>query len=386
VIFGRDLGVTRSWGQAWFFVFRWHPVFEFLILSPMPRRLRIEFEDAIYHVMARGNARQDIVHDDDDRRRLVAGLERVVVRTGWQVLSFVLLSNHFHLMVKTPRPNLASGMQVLLSSYAHWVLRRRRRIGHLFQGRYKAEMIEDESYYWIVSRYIHLNPVRAGLVTRPEHWAWSSYPGYTASAKRRDWVAYDTLLSAWQGEYGGTDPGSAYVGFVEAGVHEPPVSPFRNAFSGWILGSSQFVERLRTTAGPVVSDPPAPEARQLAGLDPDQICAAVTSYYGVDLELLSRRSDPHIARGVAAWLCRRHSEISLRELAPRLGLSRADSVPNLTRRIDAKLAESPRFADELDQIMRHVRSRPEAANGQVQAGGRAGRLGVKVVSKTKNQA
>jgi putative transposase len=111
----------------------------------MPRRLRIEFPDAIYHVMTRGNARQDIVHDDADRRRLLDDLERAVLKAGWELLSFVLMSNHLHLLLKTPRPNLARGMQAFLSGYAQWAGRRRRRPGHLFQGRYKAEMIEDES-------------------------------------------------------------------------------------------------------------------------------------------------------------------------------------------------------------------------------------------------
>ena len=130
----------------------------------MPRRLRIEFEGAIYHVMAPGNGRQSIVHDGEDRQRLIDDLARTVARSGWQLLSFVVLGNHLHLLLKTPRPNLARGMQAFLSAYALYAARRRRRSGHVFQGRYRAELIEDESYYWTVSRYIHLNPVRAGLV------------------------------------------------------------------------------------------------------------------------------------------------------------------------------------------------------------------------------
>jgi putative transposase len=109
----------------------------------MPRRLRIEFEGAIYHVMARGNARQNIVHDAEDRQRLIDDLARTVGRSDWQLLSFVVLSNHLHLLLKTPRPNLARGMQSFLSAYALYAARRRRRAGHVFQGRYRAEMIED---------------------------------------------------------------------------------------------------------------------------------------------------------------------------------------------------------------------------------------------------
>jgi REP element-mobilizing transposase RayT len=157
----------------------------------MPRRLRIEYEGAIYHVVARGNARQYIVHDDDDRRWLLDDLERAVGRPGWDLLSFVVLSNHLHLLLNTPRPNPGRGMQAFLSAYARWWGRRRRRRGHLFQGRYKAELIEDDSDYWTVSRYIHLNPFRARPVERPDQWAWSSYPGYANVRRRQNWVAYE---------------------------------------------------------------------------------------------------------------------------------------------------------------------------------------------------
>jgi putative transposase len=172
-------------------------------------------------------------------------------------------------------------MQAFLSAYAQWSGRRRGRSGHLFQGRYRAEMIEDESDYWTVSRCVHLNPVRAALVARPEQRGWSSYPGYWQAKRRLGFVAYDALLRAWQGDRGG-DPASAYIPFVEAGIEQPPASPFREAFGGWILGSERFVGQLRVRAGPVAADPAAPEARRLAALDPAGICAAVIDYYGLD--------------------------------------------------------------------------------------------------------
>jgi putative transposase len=322
----------------------------------MARRLRIEFEGAIYHVMARGNGRQRIVHDDEDRQRLLEALRRAAERCGWEVLAFVFLSTHFHLLIRTPRPNLGRGMQQFLSSYALWYGRRRQRVGHVFRGRYRAEPIEDESYYWTVSRYLHLNPVRAGLVERPADWRWSSYPGYARASARLPWVAYDVLLSAWRGDPGGADAARAYRRFVEEGVKSPPPSPSREAVGGWVLGSERFLARLRELAGPLTSDPPLPGAGLLrGGRDPEAILEAVCRHYGIDRSVLASRGDPHIARAVAAWLCRRHSEAPLRELAPLLGLSRADSVPNLTRRIDARLRTEPRLAAELQRIMDGMR-------------------------------
>jgi len=126
----------------------------------MARPLRIEYPGAIYHVMARGNARQTIFRDDTDRRKLLEYVEDSVVRYGWELFSFVLMPSHFHLFFRTPRPNLSRGMQRILSSYANTFARRHRRPGHLFQGRFKGELIEDESYFWNVSRYLHLNPLR----------------------------------------------------------------------------------------------------------------------------------------------------------------------------------------------------------------------------------
>ena len=325
----------------------------------MPRRLRIEFEGAIYHVMARGNARQKIVRDDADRSRLIDGLEQTVVRHDWELLCYVVMGNHLHLLLKTPRPNLGAGMQGFLSGYAIWAGRRWRRLGHLFQGRYRAEMVEDEGYYWTVSRYIHLNPVRAGLVRRPEQWAWSSYAGYRDPRRAQPWVAHDAMLTAWQGDQGGRDARAAYIHFVEAGLTGPAPSPFREAVGGWILGSERFVARLRSLAGPIRSNPSAPEARQLAGLDPKRILAAVAEFYGLDSSALSRRRDPHLARPVAAWLCRRHTEAPLWQLADWLGLSRADSVPNLTRRLKGRLKATPELSHDLGEILRRA-SAPRA--------------------------
>ena len=202
----------------------------------MPRRLRLQFEGTIYHVMSRGNARQDIVQEDHDRHQFLELLAAQVARTRWEIIYFVLMTNHFHLLVRTPLPNLAAGMQWLLSAYAKAMAVRHRRPGHLFQGRYKAELIEDESYYWTVSRYIHLNPVRVGLVARPEEWSWSSYPGYADPTCRVSWIAYDRLWQAWRGEFRGktTDAIDDYRRFVTSGVEQPPESPFAVMRHGWI--------------------------------------------------------------------------------------------------------------------------------------------------------
>ena len=148
-----------------------------------------------------------------------------------------------------------------------------------------------------------------------------------------------------------------------AGLGPSAPSPFRDAFGGWVLRSERFLARLRSLASSIQSNPPVAEARHLAGIDPKRDFAAVRDFYGLDEAALSRRHDPHVAPAVAAWLCRRHTEASLRELAVWLGLSRADSVPNLVRRIETRLKASPELSNDLAAILKRANS-PDAGDHQ----------------------
>ncbi len=164
----------------------------------MARPLRIEFPGALYHVISRGNERRAIVRDDADRRKRVDWLRRTVETYGWRLHAFVLMNNHDHLFVETPEANLSAGMQHYNGSYTGYFNRRHRRAGHLFQGRFKGHLIEEAGYFLEVSRYIHLNPVRARTVGRPEDWPWGSSPGYVRGARKLEWVTYGRVL----GEFG----------------------------------------------------------------------------------------------------------------------------------------------------------------------------------------
>jgi REP element-mobilizing transposase RayT len=316
----------------------------------MPRRIRVEFPLAIYHVMARGNARQDIVRDDGDRQQWLQRLQRTVLVQRWELFAFVLMSNHFHLFLRTPEPNLSRGMQRLLSGYATWWARRHRRSGHVFQGRFRAQLIEDESYFWTVSRYLHLNPVRARLVDHPRDWPWSSYRGYDSRRRRYDWVAYDTLLAALQGEFGGADPSRSYRRYVTAGLKEPVASPFGSAWQELALGSEEFLRQVKSRLTGSTLPSGAISPRRLAGLDRKRVYETVLRYYGRPAEALGRRGGRDGLRAVAAYLARRCTDATLREVAIDLGLSRADSVPNLTRRVERGLPTSAVLRADLRAI------------------------------------
>jgi REP-associated tyrosine transposase len=143
----------------------------------MPRPPRIQIAGGTYHVTCRGNRRQAIFQDDDDRRRFLAVRDRVIRRYGWRLHAFCLMTNHFHLLVRTPQPNLSRGMQRLNSEYAAYFNDRFGLVGHLFQQRFGSRLIETEEYFEEAQRYIAFNPVRAGLCEHPAEWPWSSFFG-----------------------------------------------------------------------------------------------------------------------------------------------------------------------------------------------------------------
>ncbi len=305
--------------------------------------------------MARGNGRQDIVRDDDDRRRLQDHLGRAAVRCSWRVYAFVLMTNHLHVVFKTPEPNLARGMQGFLSAYANAWARRHRFAGHVFQGRYRTELVEDESYLWTVTRYVHLNPVRARTVEHPAAWAWSSYPGYAHRGRRLDWVAYDELLASWGGEFGGSDPAAAYRRFVTAGLAEPPEPPWKAAHQGWILGSRVFADQVGAMVRGEARRDLRRESRLARGHSLERAREVVCAAYGIVASELGRRGSRHPARAALAYLARRCTAATNAELMGVLGVSRPESVPNLTRRYASWLSSDAdvrrdyrRLEDELD--------------------------------------
>jgi len=184
----------------------------------MARPLRLQFPNALYHVTSRGNARQKIVRHDADRQAWLAALAQVVTRFGWRCYAYWLMNNHYHLLVETPSPNLAQGMRQLNGPYTQGFNRRHRQVGHVFQGRYKAILVEREAHFLALCRYVVLNPVRARLVAQPEDWAWSSY---RATAGLAEGPPYLTVEGIW--EQFGARPTMAirrYRAFVAEGIGE----------------------------------------------------------------------------------------------------------------------------------------------------------------------
>ncbi|GAB1233764.1 hypothetical protein UT5_01570 [Ferrigenium sp. UT5] len=208
----------------------------------MSRPLRIEFAGALYHVTSRGDGREDIFLDDADRELFLEVLEEVGERFNWTLHAYCLMDNHYHLLLETPDSNLAKGMRHLNGVYTQRFNRKHKRVGHVFQGRYKAIIVQKQTYLLELARYIVLNPVRARMVRAARDWPWSSYRATATMAATPPWLATDWILSAF------SDKRSAaierYKAFIAEGKNQPALwEQLKNQI---YLGTDAFVEKMQT--------------------------------------------------------------------------------------------------------------------------------------------
>jgi putative transposase len=182
----------------------------------MSRPLRLEFAGAIYHITSRGNGRNFIYLQDDDFELFLQILANVCERYNWVVHAYCLMSNHYHLLVETPDANLSQGMRQLNGVYTQSMNRKHHRVGHLFQGRYKAILVDKDAYLLELCRYIVLNPVRANMVNSPEEWRWSSWHCMLGNVESPVWLSTDTLLVQFAKNR--QDAIRRYIEFVKSGV------------------------------------------------------------------------------------------------------------------------------------------------------------------------
>ncbi len=288
----------------------------------MPRKLRVEFPGAIYHVLSRGDRREDIYLDDVDRQDFLKTLAEACQKTGWQVHAYCLMRNHFHLVVETPEANLVTGMHWLLSAYTIRFNRRHELSGHLFSGRYKALLVEGGGgYFRTVCDYVHLNPDRAGILPLGERllaYPWSSFGWYLAAPGHRpSWVRVDRLF----GEHGiGGDTADGrreFEGRMEvrrkAKMEEEVAESIRD---GWCFGSDGFRERmLEEMDGKLGPNHSGVLQHESASSKAGKILAAELLRLGwTEADLRARRKNDPAKLAIAARL-RKETTLPIKEIA-----------------------------------------------------------------------
>lgn len=286
----------------------------------MSRPLRLEFPGALWHITARGNERKAIYRDDEDRVEWLDLLGRVVVDWGWKLHAYVLMPNHFHLLVETPDRTLSDGMRQLNGVYTQAFNRKHKRVGHLFQGRFKGILAAKDTHLIELLRYIVLNPVRARLCGHAGQWRWSNFRATAGKSMQPKWLEVERTLACFSS-------GSRalarrrYSEFVHS-ARDIEYNPWEQLRGQIFLGDDGFAREMQARIGKEADAPEIPRAqRQPARPGLPRIAATVCRLADVSEESLRRqqRSDARLA-----VLCvGRHYHYSHREIGELLGIGRA---------------------------------------------------------------
>jgi len=287
----------------------------------MARQLRLQFPGAVYHITARGNAGQDIFADDSDRLRFLDLLGREIEQHRWRCHAYCLMDNHYHLLVETPEANLSRGMKRLNMAYAQSFNRHHGRRGHLFQGRFHTVLVEKDSHLLELCRYLVRNPVRAGMVTAPGDWPWSSYnataTGRASGRRGEDWLTTGWILQ----QFGVQDASArrAYRRFVREGAGA--ASPWEDLRGGGFLGGEKFLRAMTERIGRESPNQTSAAARQPERPTAEQVRAAVAKAARLAPEAVLDRRANQTAYRATVYLLRRAANLPLAEVAALAGVS-----------------------------------------------------------------
>ncbi|MBW2410699.1 MAG: transposase [Deltaproteobacteria bacterium] len=321
----------------------------------MARPLRIEYPGAYYHVISRGIGRESIYRNYIDREKFLAYLETASERFSIVIHTYCLMRNHYHLLLETPESNLSQSIQWLNVSYATYFNKKHKRSGHLFQGRFKAILVDADRYLKQLSRYIHLNPVKAKIVDSPGQYRWSSYPAFAGRQTPPVFLETNWLLSSFGKRK--KEARKNYIDFVEGVDTSKLENPGRHITAGLILGDSDFIDWVKDT---FLSDKKVDkEIPQLKKLKPRISTEAVVEKVGkafncnADL-ILQKGRKRNKAREVAIYFARNLTGISCKDLGSYFGGVSGALITIMHHRIEKEANENKQFDNKLKKIKNQI--------------------------------
>lgn len=313
----------------------------------MARPLRIEYEGAFYHVTARGNERRKIYWNDRDYEKFKEYLKDAQVKYGYRLHCYVLMTNHYHLLIETPEGNLSQVMHYINGSYTTYINKKRNRSGHLLQGRYKAILVEHDRYLLELSRYMHLNPVRAKMVAHPAEYRQSSYNSYVSRSVED--IVYRDLIIEMMGNKG-QGGAKKYREFVEEGIGGEIKNPLKNIYGGMILGSTKFIKEVlgRFKDGLLRREEISHRRQLKSTVGADEVIDAATRYFGMSREELV--VDRNGKRNITIYLMKKHTGMTNREVGRWFGGMSCSAVGKMYQRFRARLMEDGALRREIDRL------------------------------------
>lgn len=317
----------------------------------MARQLRIEFEGALYHVASRENLRDNVFFEDKGREKFLEILAKTKERYGYLLHAYALMDNHYHLLIETPKANISQVMQNINTSYTVYVNRKYQRSGHLFQGRFKGIIVDKDEYLVTLSRYIHLNPVRAGIVEKPEDYKWTSYSVYIGKKVGNTFVDAADTLSRFSNEKGKSV--RAYRDFVEAGIGSED-NPFKDLEAGIILGAKRFKEKAARLIGKMKVDGELPQLKRLRDTVPtDKTINVCCIHFDKKREELLKRGKGNREKQVALYLSKILSGQKNIEVGNYFGI-KGPAVSGVIKAVEEILRREKALRIEVEQLKEKV--------------------------------
>jgi len=316
----------------------------------MARQLRIEYEGAFYHVTSRGNQKGKIFWEDGDRKMFREIIKRTKERYRYFLHGYVMMNNHYHLLIETPHANLKQIMQNINTSYTVYINRTKKKFGHLFQGRYKSYIVDKESYLVELSRYIHLNPVRAGIVNKPEDYIWSSYRDYLHRGEEDSITNMDDTLFLFSKRRNVAV--KKYKEFISAGITGN--SPLENAV-GSILGDEAFTERAASHIKVYHDKSEIPDIKRIRKrLEIKDIVKRIADHYDINPEDILRRKQATVnQRKIAIYLSKILSGKKNVEVGKIFGIT-VQAVTNAVRDIERRKDKDKKLNNLTSLIMKKI--------------------------------
>ena len=321
----------------------------------MARQPRVEYAGALHHVMSRGNDGIPIFRDDLDRQLFLDLLAQEISRSGWILHEYCLMTNHYHLEIETPECTLSTGMHRFLGRYVQRFNKRHRRRGHLFQERFKNILVEQESYGLELSRYIVLNPVRAGMVARPEEYKWSSYRARAGMISCPEWLRIDPLLS----EFGSDRPSQqqAWRKFVLERIADFD-DLLDCAVAQKYLGTTSWIDRIQELLDEHEQSEDCPRAQVHPGRpELEDVLSAVAATFDTTVDTVTQ-SHGTLERRLASWFAFEEGLVPLRSIARRLGLTSAGGISTLVSRCREEMKHDPEIRALANACHSRMRRKP----------------------------
>jgi len=304
-------------------------------------------------VMNRGRRREDIFFTDADREEFIKVLRKSAELWNLRISAYCLMSNHYHLLIQTPDGNLSRGMRHLNGVYTQRFNRSHKTEGQLFRGRYKAVLVDEDSHLLEVLRYIHRNPLKAGIVKNLNDYRWSSHKAYVSQTKKWDWLQKKHLLSMLTPVE--SRQKRAYLDFVAMAEPEEIERFYALKNLPSILGSPWFIEMIRDKFSELTNVAEIPESRILAP-EPERVIATTCEYYRIPVKLLplSKRGSENLPRDVAIYLVRSLCRMTLPDVGEVFGIGNYSSVSSVVQRLKLKLTSDMHLQKEIREISQHA--------------------------------